>query len=131
MPVVVTDSASTAGIIAPVYTNNWHDYSFTMQVQAAPLPSDVYWLFSRHNIAEMVIDRRHTDRQDAVSKLISSCGILEFAAEPFVAMKLRPDCGHVLQQMIPIEVTCSARRAADIRQLRRNRPANRLRRQMD
>ena len=106
-PVVFTDGSTTAGLIAPVYTNNWHDYSFTMQVQAAPLPYDVYLLFAHYGINEMVVDRRHTDRQDAVTKLISACGITEFSAEPFAAMKLRPDCDAVLAREHPINFTCS------------------------
>jgi SAM-dependent methyltransferase len=97
-PVVFTDGSYTAGLMAPVYANNWHDYSFTMQVQATPLPAGVYRLFSRDGIAEMVVDQRHTDRQDAVTRLISACGVAEFAAGPFIAMKLRPDCEGVLRQ---------------------------------
>jgi SAM-dependent methyltransferase len=104
-PVVFTDGSYIAGLIAPVYANHWHDYSFTMQVQATHLPDGLYRLFSRDGIAEMVVDRRHTDRQEAVTELISACGVPEFAAGPFVAMKLRPDCEGALRE-IPIPI-CS------------------------
>jgi hypothetical protein len=97
-PVVFTDGSYTAGLIAPVYANNWHDYSFTMHVQAMLLPAGVYRLFSRAGIAEMVVDQRHTDRQEALTQLINVCGVAEFAAGPFIAMKLRPDCEGVLRQ---------------------------------
>ena len=38
-PVAFMDSSSIAGLIPPVYTDNWHDYQFWKQVQASQLPS--------------------------------------------------------------------------------------------
>jgi hypothetical protein len=106
-PVVFTDGSYTAGLIAPAYANNWHDYLFTKQVQARPLPADVYQLFTRYGIAEMVIDRRQTHLHDAVTDLISTCGIAEFTAGNFVVMKLRSDCAGVLRQTASNGEICS------------------------
>lgn len=107
-PVVFTDNSETSGLIAPAYANNWHDYNFTLALQAQPLPLDVYRLFSRYGIAEMVVDSRNTDRQDALTALISACGVAEFAAEPFVAMKLRPDCEHAIRAFPITEAVCTS-----------------------
>ena len=37
-PVVMIDSSDIAGLVAPVYTDNWHDYSFVQQIHAAHEP---------------------------------------------------------------------------------------------
>lgn len=106
-PVVFTDDSETVGLIAPAYANNWHDYNFTLQVEASPLPLDVYRLFSRYGIAEMVVDTGNQHRQAALNGLISVCGVVEFVADPFIAMKLRPDCEQAIRATPVTSAVCT------------------------
>jgi len=95
-PVLMADSSDIAGLVPPVYTNNWHDYSFVEQVRQAREPDDVFRIFRRYGIERMVIDRaRHqTGAAGPLNALIAACGEPEFSSGSITSLRIRPNCAY-------------------------------------
>ena len=95
-PVVLVDATDIAGLVPPVHTNNWLDYSFVKQMQAATHPDDLLRVFRKAGIQWMIVNREKHKAPpgappDSIGVLASSCGQEEFSSGPYVALLLQPD----------------------------------------
>lgn len=91
-PVFYPDGSQIAGLLAPAYANDWHDYEFMKRVEAAASPRDLHALLMSAGIRHMIVDHYVTDRAPNVQAIIDRCGEPEFREGNFSAMRLRADC---------------------------------------
>ena len=97
-PVVLTDSSSIAGLIPPVYTDNWHDYQFWKQVQTSQSPEFFYRELVHLGVRRLLVEA-NSSRPKAVADLLTRCGQTEYSVSGSSVVQLRPDCLAVLQQV--------------------------------
>ncbi len=97
-PVALTDSSSIAGLIPPVYTDNWHDYQFWKQVQASQAPEFFYRELVRLSVRRLIVEA-NSSRPKAIADLLTRCGQSEYSVSGSSVVQLRPDCLAVLQRV--------------------------------
>ncbi|HEV2201771.1 MAG TPA: hypothetical protein VGR73_18275 [Bryobacteraceae bacterium] len=95
-PVVLTDSSSIAGLIPPVYTNNWHDYRFWKQIQAFQDPEAFYRHLSHLGVRRLIVEPS-SFRAKVIDVLLTRCGQPEYSVSGSSVVRMRPDCLAVLQ----------------------------------
>ena len=97
-PVAFTDSSSIAGLIPPVYTDNWHDYQFWKQVQTSQSPEFFYRELVHLGVRRLIVEA-NPSRATAITELLTRCGQSEYSVAGSSVVHLRPDCLAVLQQV--------------------------------
>jgi len=97
-PVALMDSSSIAGLIPPVYTDNWHDYQFWKQVQASQAPEFFYRELARLGVHRLILES-NPSRPKVIADLLTRCGQSAYSVSGSSVVQLRPDCLAVLQQV--------------------------------
>lgn len=90
--VLFADGANTAGLLAPVYRNAWHDYAFWNQMQACTSAHEVYAIWKKLGIRHIVYDHFARDRPQPATDVITACGEPEYELGNFSAVRLAADC---------------------------------------
>ncbi|MGA3024234.1 MAG: glycosyltransferase [Bryobacteraceae bacterium] len=95
-PVAFADGSEIAGLIAPAYTMEWHDYQFFKQVWACTRPVELYRLLQRLGVRHVVVNMRNTARPASFTALLSACGQTEYFINGCADVTLRPNCESLL-----------------------------------
>jgi len=92
-PVAFADGSQIAGLIAPVYTMEWHDYQFWTAAWNCNHPPELVQLLHSLGIRHLVVDAAGLrSRPFTYNAIISACGHTEYAVGSYSVVALWPDC---------------------------------------
>jgi len=100
-PVAFLDSSTFAGLMAPAYALNWHDYKFWEQVDAIEDPQDLYRLFTGLGIHRLIMEPK-SERGAIMKTVLDKCTQQEYSVSGNSIMHLRADCDIKPPHMTPL-----------------------------
>jgi len=100
-PVAFLDSSTFAGLMAPAYARNWHDYKFWEQVEEVQDPQDLYRLFTGLGVHRLIVEP--TNERGAIMKtVLDTCAKQEYSVSGNSIMRLQTDCEIKPPHMTPL-----------------------------
>ena len=90
-PVAFLDSSTFAGLIAPAYARNWHDYKFWQQVEDIQDPQDLYRLFTGLGVQRLIVEPV-SERGSIIKTVLDTCAQPEYSVAGNSILRLKGDC---------------------------------------
>ena len=87
-PVAFVDSSTFAGLVAPAYARNWHDYKFWEQVEEIQDPQDLYRWFTGLGIHRLLVQPT-SERGSIMKSVLDTCAQQEYSVSGNSVMRLR------------------------------------------
>ncbi len=100
-PVAFIDSSTFAGLIAPAYALNWHDYKFWEQVDAIQDPQELYRLFMGLGVQRLIVEPK-SERASIMKSVLETCTQQEYSVSGNSIMRLQADCEIKPPTMAPL-----------------------------
>ncbi len=100
-PVAFLDSSTFAGLVAPAYARNWHDYKFWEQVEEIQDPQDLYRWFTGLGIHRLLVQPT-SERGSIMKSVLDTCAQQEYSVSGNSVMRLRADCEIKLPDISPL-----------------------------
>jgi len=90
-PVAFLDSSTFAGLMAPAYARNWHDYKFWEQVEEIQDPQDLYRLFTGLGVHRVIVEST-SERGAIIKTVLDTCTQQEYSVAGNSILRLKADC---------------------------------------
>ena len=100
-PVAFLDSSTFAGLMAPAYARNWHDYKFWEQVEAIQDPQDLYRLFTGLGVQRLIVEPT-SERGSVIKAVLDTCAHEEYSVAGNSILRLKGACEIKPPNMTPL-----------------------------